>query len=41
METARAAFLDAVRKSMRQIRSALGAAFIDPTLLTADETHPV
>jgi transposase len=41
MENASAAFLDAVRKSMRQIRSALGAAFIDPTLLTADETHPV
>ncbi len=37
MENASAAFLDAVRKSMRQIRSALGAAFIDPTLLTAAE----
>ncbi len=37
MENASAAFLDAVRKPMRQIRSALGAAFIDPTLLTAAE----
>jgi transposase len=37
MENASVAFLDAVRKSMRQIRSALGAAFIDPTLLTAAE----
>ncbi len=31
------AFLDAVRKSMRQIRSVLGAAAIDPNLLTAAE----
>jgi hypothetical protein len=30
MENASVAFLDAVRKSMRLIRSALGAAFIDP-----------
>lgn len=37
MENASAAFLDAVRKSMHQIRSALGATFIDPTLLTAAE----
>jgi transposase len=37
MENASVAILDAVRKSMRQIRSALGAAFIDPTLLTAAE----
>lgn len=37
MENASAAFLGAVRKSMRQIRSALGAAFIDPTLLTVAE----
>jgi transposase len=37
MENASAAFLGAVRKSMRQIRSALGAAFIDPALLTAAE----
>ncbi len=31
------AFLDAVRKSMRQIRSAIGATTIDPKLLTAAE----
>jgi hypothetical protein len=31
------AFLDAVRKSMRQIRSAIGATAIDPKLLTAAE----
>lgn len=37
MENASAAFLGAVRKSMRQIRSALGAAFIDPAVLTAAE----
>jgi hypothetical protein len=37
MENASAAFLGAVRKSMRQIRSALGAAFVDPALLTAAE----
>ncbi|MFO1126568.1 MAG: ISL3 family transposase [Methylocystis sp.] len=37
MENASAAFLGAVRKSMRQIRSALGAAFVDPALLTAVE----
>ena len=35
MENASRAFLDAVRKSMRQIRTAIGAATIDPRLLTA------
>jgi transposase len=37
MENASQAFLDAVRKSMRQIRSAIGATTIDPKLLTAAE----
>lgn len=37
MENASRAFLDAVRKSMRAIRAALGAATIDPELLTAAE----
>ena len=37
MENASRAFLDAVRKSMRQIRSAVGATTIDPKLLTAAE----
>jgi transposase len=37
MENASHAFLDAVRKSMRQIRSAIGAATVDPDLLTAAE----
>ena len=37
MENASHAFLDAVRKSMRQIRAAIGAAKIDPHLLTAAE----
>ncbi len=37
MENASAAFLDAVRKSMRAIRTALGATTIDPILLTAAE----
>ncbi len=37
MENASAAFLDAVRKSMRTIRTALGAAKINPDLLTAAE----
>lgn len=37
MENASHAFLDAVRKSMRQIRSAIGAATINPALLTAAE----
>src|SRR5271157_5774772 len=38
MENASHAFLDAVRKSMRQIRVAIGAAQIDRDLLTAAET---
>jgi transposase len=37
MENASGAFLDAVRKSMRQIRGAIGAATINPELLTAAE----
>jgi transposase len=37
MENASRAFLDAVRKSMRQVRTAIGAAAIDPRLLTAAE----
>ena len=37
MENASGAFLDAVRKSMRQIRTALGASVIDPSLLTSAE----
>lgn len=37
MENASRAFLDAVRKSMRQIRIAIGAATINPDLLTAAE----
>lgn len=37
MENASAAFLDAVRKSMRSIRAAIGAATIDPELLTSAE----
>ena len=37
MENASHSFLDAVRKSMRQIRSAIGAATINPSLLTAAE----
>ena len=37
MENASRAFLDAVRKSMRQIRSAIGAATINPNLLAAAE----
>jgi transposase len=37
VEIASRAFLDAVRKSMRQIRSAVGATTIDPKLLTAAE----
>ena len=37
MENASAAFLDAVRLSMRAVRSALGAVTIDPALLTAAE----
>jgi transposase len=38
MENASAAFLDAVRKSMRSIRTAIGATTINPDLLTAAET---
>jgi transposase len=37
MENASHAFLDAVRKSMRQVRVAVGAATINPALLTAAE----
>jgi transposase len=37
MENASQAFLDAVRKSMRQIRTAIGATTINPELLTAAE----
>ena len=37
MENASAAFLDAVRKSMRQIRTTIGAAATNPSLLTAAE----
>ena len=37
MENASAAFLDAVRKCMRQIRSTLGATVINPALLTCAE----
>jgi transposase len=37
MENASCAFLDAVRKSMRQVRAAVGAATINPSLLTAAE----
>ena len=37
MENANRAFLDAVRKSMRDIRRAIGATTIDPDLLTAAE----
>lgn len=37
MENASRAFLDAVRKSMRQIRSAVGAMTVNPDLLSAAE----
>jgi transposase len=37
MENASRAFLDTVRKSMRQIRNVIGATKIDPELLTAAE----
>lgn len=37
IENASRAFLDAVRKSMRQIRSVIGATTINPRLLTAAE----
>ncbi len=38
LENASAAFLDAVRKSMRDIRAAIGATIINPGLLTRAET---
>lgn len=37
MENASHAFRDAVRKSMRQIRSAIGAATINPDPITVAE----
>ncbi len=37
MENASAAFLEAVRRSMRPIRQALGSAVIDPALLSSAE----
>jgi transposase len=37
MENASAAFLDAVRRSMRVIRQVLGSTIIDPSLLTSAE----
>ena len=37
MENASRAFVDAVRKSMRQVRAAIGVATINPGLLTAAE----
>ncbi|CAK7258126.1 transposase [Shinella sp. WSC3-e] len=37
MENASQAFLDAVRKSMRQVRMAIGTATVNPKLLTAAE----
>lgn len=37
MEKASHAFLDAVRKSMRQVRMAIGTATVNPKLLTAAE----
>ncbi|MDR3376066.1 MAG: ISL3 family transposase [Ancalomicrobiaceae bacterium] len=37
MENASSCFLDAVRKSMRDIRAAIGATIINPKLLTAAE----
>ncbi len=37
MENASHTFLDAVRKSMRQIRAAIGAATVDRELLTDTE----
>jgi hypothetical protein len=37
MENASRAFLNAVRKSMRQIRGVIGTTIIDPNLLTAAE----
>lgn len=40
MENASRAFLDAVRKSMRQVRVAIGIATVNPKLLTAAERLP-
>jgi len=37
MENASRAFLDAVRESMRQVRTVIGAATINPKLLTNAE----
>jgi len=37
MENGSAAFLDAVRRSMRGIRTAIGVTTINPTLLTSAE----
>jgi len=37
MENASHAFLDDVRKSMRQVRMAIGTAPVNPKLLTAAE----
>lgn len=37
MENASQAFLDAVRRSMREIRAAIGASVLNPALLTAAE----
>ena len=37
MENASAAFLEAVRRSMRQIRTAVGATIVNPDLLTSAE----
>lgn len=37
MKNARAAFLEAVRRSLRAVRNALGTATIDRALLTAAE----
>jgi transposase len=37
MENASAAFLEAVRRSMRAIRQILGSTVIDPALLTSAE----
>jgi transposase len=41
MENASRAFLDAVRKSMRRIRTVIGATTIDPKLLTVGRASPV